>query len=112
MSIWILEDLTENVDIQEDDYGVTKVRDHIVIQIKSRILAMNAPRRLAIKTVKAAVSYQVGGSHRINNPAGTGKFICVCDGLAPVEHPLEYLDRRQTWEYFGPWVDPPAEWNQ
>lgn len=112
MSIWILDDLAETVDVQEDDNGITKVRDHIVIQIHARELANSVPSRLNIRRTMSAITYQVGSMWRTNNPAGTGKFICVGDGLAPIEHPGDYVTRRQTWEYFGPWEDAPPEWNQ
>lgn len=109
---WYLDDLAETVDVQEDDYGVTKVRDHIVIQIHCKVPADTPPSTLETRSTKSAITYQIGGKWRQNNPKGTGKFVCVGDGFAPMELPSDIIIRRQTWEYFGPWEAAPADWNQ
>lgn len=109
---WMLDDLDESIDVQEDDDQVTQVRDHIVIKIHEQILASTIPSRLDIRQVKSSITYYVGATSKTNNPAGSGKFICVADGVTPKENPGEYAIRRQTWEYFGPWGAAPAEWNQ
>jgi hypothetical protein len=109
---WFLDDLSEQIDIKEDDSKVTKVRRHLVIQIHMYLTANMPPSTLAIMETKSAVTYHVGSISRSNNPYGTGKFICVADGLTPHGHPSDYIIRRQTWEYFGKWEDAPSEWNQ
>ena len=112
MSNWMLDDLQETVDVQEDETGVTQVRNHVVIQIHQQVDASTIFSTLDIMKVKAAITYNVGNIIKMNNPQGAGKFICVGDAIAPKEHPMSLVIRRQTWEYFGPWVAAPAEWNQ
>jgi hypothetical protein len=109
---WILDDLSESMDIKEDDSKVTKVRKHIVIAIHCQLLASTPPNTLSIGEERMSITYHVGGYSRSNNPRGSGKFICVGDGLTPIAHPGDYVYRRQTWEFFGPWENAPAGWNQ
>jgi len=109
---WILDDLSESMDIKEDDSKVTKTRRHVVITIHSQVLASNPPNTLATGDERASITYNVGGLSRSNNPRGEGKFICVGDGLTPIAHPGDYVYRRQTWEWFGPWENAPTGWNQ
>lgn len=108
---WMLDDLDESIDVQEDDDQVFQVRDHIVIKIHRQMPSSEIPSRLSIGDVKSSITYSVGGTSKTNNPAGTGKFICVGDGVTPKENPGDFAIRRQTWEYYGPWKAAPAEWN-
>ena len=109
---WMLDDLQETVDVQEDDNEVTKVRKHIVIQIHEQVESANVPNTLDIGATRSTITYNVGSTTRTNNPKGSGKFICVGDGISPIEHPATMVFRRQTWEYFGPWETAPADWNK
>ena len=109
---WFLDDLTEQLDIQEDDSKITKIRQHFTIQIHQSVIASAVPVQLSIGQRKASISYSVGALTRTKNPPAVCKFICVSDGISPVEHPGEYCIRRQTWEVFGKFIDAPAEWNQ
>jgi hypothetical protein len=108
---WMLDDLQETLDIQEDETSVTQIRKHIVIQIHDQVEASAVPSSLAIGDTRSSITYNVGGTTRTNNPKGSGKFYCVGDGISPLEHPSTIVVRRQTWEYFGPWQTAPADWN-
>lgn len=110
MSTWYLDDLAESFDVKEDENDVVWVRRHIVIQIHILIKANVPPNVLEIGEQRSSITYMVGGLWRQNNPAGSGLFLCVGDGIRPVQNPLDYVSRQQTWEYFGPWVRAPAGW--
>jgi hypothetical protein len=109
---WTLVDLDDTVDTQEDETGVTQVRNHIIIVIHKQLKLSAVPARRDLKKSRSAISYQLGNIWRMENPSGSGKFICVRDGLKPIGSPLEYIIRTQTWEYYGPWETAPTEWNQ
>lgn len=109
---WMLDDLQETVDPSEDESGITGVRNHIVIVIHEQIKAGTLPNVSDLRQVKSAISYMVGGVWKLKNPTGSGRFICVGDGAAPLQPISDFVIRRQTWEYFGPWEPAPAEWNQ
>lgn len=110
MSTWVLDDLQETLDPQEDENGVVKVRKHVTITIHQRVLASVPPTSGNLGETRAAITYQVGGLWRTNNPSGSGRFKCIGFGISPVEHPGDYVDWRETWDYIGPWEDAPAEW--
>jgi len=106
---WMLDDLDESIDIQEDDDGITQIREHIVIKIHRRMHASEIPSRLSILATQSTVTYHVGAISKTNNPAGSGKFTCVADGVTPEAHPGEFVFRRQTWEFFDLWQTAPPE---
>lgn len=112
MTTWILEDLTEQIDIQEDDSKITKVRQHFTIQIRTQMLCNAIPSRGDIGKRLQSISYSVGSmTAKKDAPAGC-MFLCVSDGFTPIEHPGEYCIRRQTWESYGKFIDAPTSWNQ
>lgn len=110
MSEWMLDDLQETLDPMEDENGVVKVRKHITVVIHKKVTADVPPSSGNLGDTRSAIIYQVGGLWRTNNPAGTGKFKCIGFGIAPVEHPSDFVYWRETWDYIGPWTDPPPEW--
>ena len=112
MTTWILEDLTEQIDIQENDSQITKVRQHFTIQIRTLILCSAIPSRGDIGKRQASIPYTVGSLNAKKDAPTSCMFICVSDGFTPVEHPGDYCIRRQTWESFGKFIDAPASWNQ
>jgi hypothetical protein len=107
----ILDDLLEALDIQEDDNGVTKIREHYTIQVHKIVPASSIPANGKIGVKQAAIPYSVGGVNMVKNPPAGCRFLCVADGVTPLEHPGDMCIRRQTWEAFGKFVTPPAEWN-
>ncbi|MEI7672695.1 MAG: hypothetical protein WCK00_11345 [Deltaproteobacteria bacterium] len=112
MSIWVLDDLSEQIDIQEDNDQITKVRQHFTIQIRTQIKCSDIPSRGDIGKRMASITYTVG-SLTATKEAPTGcMFLCVADGFTPLEHPGDYCVRRQTWESFGKFITAPAEWNK
>jgi len=108
---WALVERRADLDVQEDANGVTKVRKHIVITVRTMYDATLLMAADHLGDTQSSVTYQVGAITRTVNP-GTGSFICVGDAEIPVQHPLEKVYRNQTWEYFGPWTAAPAGWNQ
>jgi hypothetical protein len=107
----ILDDLLEALDIQEDNNGITKVREHFTIQIHKIVPASTIPSTGNIGVTKKSIPYSVGGVSKVKDPpVGGGVFLCVADGVTPLEHPGDMCIRRQTWESFGALVDPPAGW--
>jgi hypothetical protein len=120
MTDWYLDDLAANIEPREDDNGVVQVRPHITIQIHCRIPVANVPKNLSIGAMVKSVSYQVGDRTQTVNPvcallagssSSTSAFLCVGDGLAPHQHPSDFVVRRMTWEWFGKYVAAPAWWN-
>lgn len=112
MNPWILEDLAEQLDVQEDDSKITKIRQHFVIQIKTSVLSNTIPKIGDIGKSMASIAYTVGSMNSTKDAPTGCKFICVADGWTPIENPGDYCYRRQTWESFGKFIDAPASWNQ
>lgn len=108
----ILEELSEQLDIQEDDSKVTKVRQHFTIQIRDQILCNAIPSRGDIGKRLQSIAYSVGSMNAKKDAPPGCMFICVADSITPIEHPGEYCIRRTTWESFGKFLDAPAQWNQ
>ena len=110
---WYLDDIQDQPDKKEDIAGNVKVRHHLVIQIHCLIKANLMPTVGDVFQTKSSITCSVGGIWKQYNPPGSGAssaFICVGDGGHPVSNPLDYVIRTQTWEYFGPWIDPPTGW--
>lgn len=109
---WLLDDSSDQLDIQEDNDQVTKVRQHFTVQIQTQMKCSDVPTRSDIGKRFSTIMYWMGGlSAKKDAPDGC-KFICVADGFAPIEHPGDYGIRRQTWEVFGKFVNAPPEWNK
>ena len=110
--IWVLDDLSEQTDLQEDNEKITKVRQHFTVQIQTQILADAFPSRGDIAKRLERISFRVGSKTCAKDAPPGCKFICVADSLTPIEHPGDYCVRRQTWEVFGKFLDAPPEWNK
>ena len=110
----ILDDLSENLDVKEDDNKVTHIREHYVIQVHKIVPASSIPANGKIGKVQTCIPYSVGGVNMVKNPPveGGNKFLCVADSVTPLEHPGDMCIRRQTWECFGGFIPAPEWWNK
>ena len=111
-SNWLLDDLAENIDIQEDNEKVTQIRQHFTIQIHTQIKCSDVPAVGHIGKTTAVVPYSVGSlKAKKNAPAGCS-FLCVADGITPLEHPGDYCVRKLVLESFGKFFLAPLKWNK
>lgn len=110
---WILDDMAAQVDIRENEQKVTEVRDHVTLQIHQQMKGSDAPETFAMRAVSKSITWTVGGVKKTVRVTGANSgYICVGDGISPIAHPGDYIIRRQTWEWIGPWEKAPSEWNQ
>ena len=111
MARWVLEDFSDNIDIRDTDAGI-QIRSHQVVAMTSRIKWSNFPSEVGKET--SLLTLYVGDVRVwkgiIGFTATTPKFVCTADGASPVEHPTDYVDRRQVWESYGKWIQAPASW--
>lgn len=111
-----LDDMSELMDIREDDAGkIIEIREHYIIQIHKMIRAEDIPDNLEIGVKLDKIPYSVGGINKVKNPpigvdGKVYRFLCVQDGITPIEHPGDMCIRRQTWESFGDFRTPVAGW--
>lgn len=113
---WILEDFNDALDVSDMD-GAIQIRDHFVVSRHKKISAATySGPRSDVGTTSASLQFYVGSILQQKSlPVGVnskGRWICVADGESPEQpgSPGEYKYRRQTWEYYSAWRDPPDGW--
>ncbi len=107
---WTLDDLQTDMDIRDND-GTMEVRKHLTIQIHTKEPIQDTQLPFELMKSLVNLTFMVGDQARTLGTGSTGgRFVCVGDGIAPVELPSDFIVRRQTWEYFGRWQAAPAYW--
>lgn len=109
---WILDDLSENIDLQEDEKKVTQIRQHFTIQIRTQILCSAIPATGHIGKHCYSVPYRIGSLRAVKNAPANCVFLCVGDSITPLEHPGDYAIRRLVLESYGQFFLAPTQWNQ
>jgi hypothetical protein len=112
---WILEDYSDNLDTQDltNSEGVVtavRIRDHWTFTRFQKLHALTIVSS-QVGQASGSIEYWVGNVRRAKTIVGGNKYICVSDGIAPESLPGDFIVRRQVWEYFSKWRDPPEGWD-
>lgn len=91
-----------------DPESIIEIRNHVVISLRREEPARNIPSMVG--STRSTVSYIVGAVWITVNPPGSNRFTCVADGNAPIQNPLDYVMRTQTWELYSKWRAAPPGW--
>ena len=108
---WTLDDLQTDMDLRTNADGTMELRKHLTIQIHTKEPIQDTQLPFELLKNMVNMTFMVGDQLRtISTGASTGRFVCVGDGIAPVELPSNFIIRRQTWEFFGKWQPIPPYW--